>query len=130
MKLGTSPITGTIFCGKTKKNGKYEEWIGKKEDLTDNAISCVAEHMNYLLKSTEGDTRWEFTWKNFGKLSFLNKKGLEDLSKSKYCEWTEDFKTFTHETSCKNSFEALDDLCKEFKNCPYCGKNIKFIPSD
>ena len=126
MKLGTSPITGTIFCGKTKKKGKIEEWIGKKEDLTDNAISCVAEHMNYLLKSTE-DTQWEFTWKSFGKLSFLNKKGLDNIKSIEKCTWIEHEKLCVFETKCNGSHEATFETGEEFKFCPYCGKPIEIL---
>ena len=47
MNLGVSPLTSRIYAGKSKllPNGKGFEWVGKKEDVTDEAIRAVFELM-------------------------------------------------------------------------------------
>ena len=42
IRLGCSPITGTIFAGKLNKAGTM--WL-KKEDVTNEATNAVAEHL-------------------------------------------------------------------------------------
>jgi len=41
MTIGCSLVTGTIFCGSLLKSGY--EWSSDKTDVTDRAISSVAE---------------------------------------------------------------------------------------
>ncbi|CNH96827.1 DUF7446 family protein [Yersinia enterocolitica] len=41
--MGASPLTGTIFQG-TLDTAKGV-WVGKKEDVTEQAVKAVAEHM-------------------------------------------------------------------------------------
>jgi len=48
IRIGTSPITGSIFAGKLNKTGTM--WVGEKQDITDEAIGAVAES---LLKTKE-----------------------------------------------------------------------------
>ena len=48
IRIGTSPITGSIFAGKVNKAGTM--WVGEKQDITVEAIGAVAES---LLKTKE-----------------------------------------------------------------------------
>ena len=54
MNLGVSPLTHTIYAGKSKplKNGLGFMWVGKKTDVTDEAIKAVFEFMWYKAKET------------------------------------------------------------------------------
>lgn len=45
MKVGCSPINGTIYCGNTKITKGVEMWVGKKHDITSTAVSAVANHL-------------------------------------------------------------------------------------
>ena len=45
IKVGVSPITNSIYIGKTKKSGDNELWIDKSEDKTEEIIKCVMVHM-------------------------------------------------------------------------------------
>ena len=45
IKVGVSPITNSIYIGKTKKNGDMELWTDKSEDRTEEIIKCVMVHM-------------------------------------------------------------------------------------
>lgn len=40
--IATSPLTGTIFAGTILKHGT---WAAGKQDVTDAAISAVADHI-------------------------------------------------------------------------------------
>ena len=43
MKIGCSPLSGTIFVGNTRIDKKgFETWT-KKEDVTDDAVTAVAQ---------------------------------------------------------------------------------------
>ena len=45
IKIGCSPLTARIFVGKTMVNaGGIETWT-TKEDITEDAIGAVAEHL-------------------------------------------------------------------------------------
>ncbi|EOT4348287.1 hypothetical protein ACNDZH_004520 [Escherichia coli] len=39
--IGASPLSGRIFQGTTEKG----MWVGKKEDVTEQAVKAVAEHL-------------------------------------------------------------------------------------
>jgi hypothetical protein len=39
--VGTSALTNRIYFGKAKKEGGLYHWIGKKKDITDDAIKSV-----------------------------------------------------------------------------------------
>lgn len=39
MRLGVSPITQKIYCGKISKDGKM--WVGKKHDVTEDFIKLA-----------------------------------------------------------------------------------------
>lgn len=41
--MGASPLTGTIYYGTL--NTEKGMWVGKKEDVTDQAVKAVAEHL-------------------------------------------------------------------------------------
>ena len=45
IKIGVSPITNSIYLGKTKKKGDMELWTEKSEDKTEEIIKCVMAHM-------------------------------------------------------------------------------------
>ena len=42
IKIGCSPITSTIYAGRVLKNGM---WANGKQDVTDSAVSAVAQHL-------------------------------------------------------------------------------------
>lgn len=41
LKIGCSPITPTIFAGKLNKKGN--QWLGNKQDITEQCLSAVFE---------------------------------------------------------------------------------------
>lgn len=41
--IGTSPLTGTIFCGNVLKDG--HTWASNKQDVTIEALIAVSEHV-------------------------------------------------------------------------------------
>ncbi|EBF8131256.1 TPA: DUF7446 family protein [Salmonella enterica] len=41
--MGASPLTGQIFKGTL--NTEKGMWVGKKEDVTEQAVKAVAEHL-------------------------------------------------------------------------------------
>jgi len=49
-KVGCSPITSKIYAGKV---GKNSTWVGVKHDVTDTAVSAVAQHLLQLNSSME-----------------------------------------------------------------------------
>ncbi|SDJ61794.1 DUF7446 family protein [Paenibacillus naphthalenovorans] len=73
--LGVSPITGTIYVGKSKplKNDpNFKVWQGEKHDITDEAIKAVFEHMMHHAKETG---YYAVRFKGLGRLSM--EKDLE-----------------------------------------------------
>lgn len=58
IKVGVSPITNSIYIGKTKKNGDNELWTDKSEDKTEEIIKCVMVHM-LNLRDKEGKTAYK-----------------------------------------------------------------------
>lgn len=55
MKLGVSPITNNIYAGRSKPskfNPKILEWVGKKTDVTEEAIKAVFQHMYNAAEET------------------------------------------------------------------------------
>lgn len=52
-KVGCSPLTSTIFAGTVKKDGS---WGANKKDVTDTAVTAVAQHLLQL------DQKMEFTY--------------------------------------------------------------------
>lgn len=71
MKLGTSPIDGTIFLGRTKKTKDgFEEWSGQKRDITDNAIASVFEHMAVMARDKSKEGFYSYTFGDRGTMSF------------------------------------------------------------
>jgi len=52
-KVGCSPLTSKIFAGKVLKDGS---WSTPKHDVTDTAVSAVAQHLLQL------DQRMEFNY--------------------------------------------------------------------
>ncbi len=52
LHIATSPLTGTIFCGKVLKDGRT--WGYNKQDLTIEALVAVAEHAIHF-KSRHGE---------------------------------------------------------------------------
>lgn len=56
-RTGVSPITNTIFYGMVDEDKKM--WIGKKEDITDSAISSVFEWFyNQMENNSEFEIRF------------------------------------------------------------------------
>ena len=42
LKLAVSPLTKKIYAGTTSKEGVFDN---NKQDVTEEAVSCVAEHL-------------------------------------------------------------------------------------
>jgi len=76
MNIGVSPITHTIYAGKIKPlaNGTGAHWVGKKEDVTDEAIRAVFEYMYYKSANTGG---YEIRFGD-GKLGVMKFERTED----------------------------------------------------
>lgn len=63
--IATSPLTGTIFAGTILKHGT---WAAGKQDVTDAAISAVADHIlknggTVVMGSEDGAPAYEITVK-------------------------------------------------------------------
>lgn len=63
--IATSPLTGTIFAGTILKHGT---WAAGKQDVTDAAISAVADHIlknggTVVMGSEDGTPAYEITVK-------------------------------------------------------------------
>ena len=57
MKISTSPITNTIYCGTVNKAETM--WIGKKTDVTDMAVGSVFEWFkNQMNEKQEFEIRY------------------------------------------------------------------------
>lgn len=61
--IATSPLTGTIFAGTILKHGT---WAAGKQDVTDAAISAVADHIlknggTVVLANESGQPEYEMT---------------------------------------------------------------------
>ena len=65
MNIGVSPLTNTIFIGKSKKlkNGVFE-WVGEKHDITDDAIRAVFEWFMNNYKNNEQNKAYEIRYTN------------------------------------------------------------------
>ncbi|ENL1060016.1 TPA: hypothetical protein P7R36_005209 [Escherichia coli] len=55
--MGASPLSGRIFQGTL--NTEKGMWVGKKEDVTEQAVKAVAEHLmikkqKYAYKTKDG----------------------------------------------------------------------------
>jgi len=73
MNIGTSGLTGTIFAGKSKPtgDGRTQQWAGEKEDVTDEAVRAVFEHM-YIKAEETG--YYEVSFDGFGTMAFKRTK--------------------------------------------------------
>lgn len=47
-KIGTSPLSGTIFSGTLET--KTSMWVGEKTDVTEDCVAAVAEHLLHAKK--------------------------------------------------------------------------------
>ena len=47
-KIGSSPLTGTIFYGTLET--KTSMWVGEKVDVTNDCVAATAEHMRCVGK--------------------------------------------------------------------------------
>lgn len=74
MNMGVSPITRKIYAGKSKSllNGKGQQWVGQKRDVTDEAIKAVFEYM-YLKAEKTGF--YEIGIEGYGVMAFARKSG-------------------------------------------------------
>jgi len=66
MNLGVSPLTNKIYGGKSKllTNGKGRQWVGKKIDMTDEAIAAVFEWFMNNHKENEPSKAYEIRFNN------------------------------------------------------------------
>ena len=67
VSLGCSPINGTIYAGKLNKS--KTEWVGEKQDVTEDAVRVVFEKMMQESKRKNGAVI-EYSYKGFGKISY------------------------------------------------------------
>jgi len=69
MNIGVSSITNRIYAGKSKPlaNGTSFRWVGKKEDVTDEAIRAVFQYMYYKSEDTGG---YEIGFGDLGVMKF------------------------------------------------------------
>jgi len=76
MNIGVSPLTGSIFIGKSKilPNNTGFQWL-TKEDVTDAAIKAVFEHM-YIKAEKTGYYSIEI--EGFGVMRFERKGGSDE----------------------------------------------------
>jgi len=74
MNLGVSPLTNTIYAGKSKPlpNGKGFLWVGKKTDVTNEAVRAVFE---WMYKQAEETGAFEITFTGFGTMTLVRKMG-------------------------------------------------------
>ena len=65
MNLGVSPLTNTIYAGKSKdcSNG-LKKWVGQKHDVTDEAIRAVFEWFMNNHKENEPNEAFEIRFTN------------------------------------------------------------------
>ena len=78
-KVGCSPLTSKLYAGNVLKNGM---WGNTKHDVTDSAVSAVAQHLLQL------DQRMQFNYKGEEyeiKVVKVSKK-KEDNKQCNYCE--------------------------------------------
>lgn len=54
LKVGCSPLTGIIYAGRVLKNGM---WTNGKQDVTDDAVGAVAQHLLYAGELFQFDFR-------------------------------------------------------------------------
>ena len=76
INIGTSEITGTIYAGKSKPtgNGNTRQWVGEKQDVTDEAMRAVFEHM-YIKAEQTGC--YGMVVAGFGAMTFKREKKEE-----------------------------------------------------
>ena len=67
IRLGVSPLTGTIFAGKLDKSGKG--WLDKK-DVTEEAVRSVFEKMMMESERDNNKIR-EYSYNGFGKIQYI-----------------------------------------------------------
>ena len=65
MNIGVSPITNTIYAGRSKDNGDgIKEWVGEKQDITDEAIRAVFDWFINNFKANEPNEAFEVKFTN------------------------------------------------------------------
>ena len=86
MNIGTSPLTGKIYAGRSKplKNGKGFYWVGKKTDVTDEAIRAVYEwFIHSCEESDEESDGYEISFPGVGTLTYLKETALAKQKENK-----------------------------------------------
>ena len=71
--MGVSPITDTIYYGTVKDN----KWVGKREDVTDEAIKAVFEWFMHKLDADEKQVAYQI---KFQKATFCTENQIMRLS--------------------------------------------------
>jgi nucleoid DNA-binding protein len=70
-RIGVSSLTNTIYSGTTRIDKKgFELWV-TKEDMTEQAIKAVFEHMYNNAKETGC---YEISIKGFGRMTFTREE--------------------------------------------------------
>ena len=60
MNIGVSPLTNTIYGGKSKDLGNgMRQWVSAKQDITDDAIKAVFEWIMNEYKANEPSETYE-----------------------------------------------------------------------
>ena len=75
--MGVSPITNTIYIGKLNKAETM--WVGKKEDVTDEAVKAVFEW--FRGNSTEEKPIYQISFEGFGTLTYDRNEILDKEEK-------------------------------------------------
>ena len=78
LKIGTSPLTGTIFLGRLNKAGDC--WLDGKTDITNIAIDGVMEHLYH--KKLMYTSKFNTCGKKYT-MMLLSEKDLELLEKAR-----------------------------------------------
>lgn len=72
--MGVSPITGAIYYG----TQKGDEWVGKKDDVTDMAIKAVFEHFMQKLEDECPNSAYQIRFPNLPYVLEMRKEGSEE----------------------------------------------------
>ena len=72
--MGVSPITGAIYYGTVKNN----MWVGKREDVTDEAIKAVFEWFMHKLEECPANSAYQIRFPNLPYVLEMREEGSEE----------------------------------------------------
>lgn len=76
--MGVSPITDTIYYGTVKDN----KWVGKREDVTDEAIKAVFEWFMHKLDADEKQIAYQIKFPNLPYVLEMRKEAQDEKKRS------------------------------------------------